>query len=113
MPGYSTRTELRAKWQAAKDKGKRVRILINDTCFFPTAHIFYFVVWPEKEDTVSLHCDSEMIGMGTREIGATCNVRFGKRVFEGRIANKGKHGILINMKVSLLFMQDFHLSLVG
>lgn len=49
---------------------------------------FYLVHWPE-EDSVSV-VSEEAISKGKKELGQTCSVRIGKKMFPGRIAATGR-----------------------
>ena len=52
------------------------------------AIMFYLVYW-EHEDQVSIHPESEIV-TETKTIGELCLVRFGKLVYEGKIACIGE-----------------------
>ena len=85
------RASLKAKSKAAKEKGKLYVFVVCKMfmCMCIVAAIMFYLVYWEHEEQVSIHPESEIV-TETKAIGELCQVRFGKLLYEGKIACIGK-----------------------
>ena len=83
------RASIKAKSKAAKEKGKLYVFVVCKMFMCIVAVIMFYLVYWEHEEQVSIHPESEIV-TETKAIGELCQVRFGKLLYEGKIACIGK-----------------------